>query len=129
MVLAALLLSVGGRALAQDLAQELSVEPRNTASLEALIAAGESGEDYVLIDVRTPREYADGHLPTAINIDHREIADGLAEMDRDQPIVLYCRTGNRSGRADRTLRRMGFTNVVDFGGIIHWDGRVTTDSE
>ncbi len=110
-------------------AQELAVEPRNTASLEALIATAESGEGYVLIDVRTPQEYAGGHIPTAVNIDYREIEDALSEMDRDQPVVLYCRTGNRSSRADRTLQQMGFTNVVDFGGIIHWDGRVTTGSE
>jgi rhodanese-related sulfurtransferase len=110
-------------------AQELTVEPRDTASLEALIAAGESGADYVLIDVRTPEEYAGGHIPTAINIDYREIGDALSGMDRDQPIVLYCRSGNRSGRAERTLQRMGFTDVVDFGGIIHWNGSVTTGSE
>jgi len=105
-------------------AQVLGVEPRNTRSLEEAIAAtGDTGE-LLLIDVRTPEEYRSGHIPTAINIDYREIADGLEETDRDQRIVLYCRSGSRSRNAYRTLREMGFTNVVDFGGIIHWDGEV-----
>ncbi|MFW5643960.1 MAG: rhodanese-like domain-containing protein [Alkalispirochaeta sp.] len=106
------------------MAQTISVKPGDTASLEEAIAgAGDSG-DLLLIDVRTPEEFRSGHIPTAINIDHRRIAEGAAEIDRDQRIVLYCRSGSRSRSAYRTLREMGFTDVVDFGGIIHWKGEI-----
>ena len=77
-----------------------------------------------LIDVRTPGEFAQGHIPTAENIDYRRIATRMAEGDRDALIVVYCRSGSRSARAARTLASLGYTNVVDFGGIIRWNGPV-----
>jgi rhodanese-related sulfurtransferase len=117
-------LIVGLVVVAAITAQVLGVQPRNTRSLEEAIAAtGDTGE-LLLVDVRTPEEFRSGHIPTAINIDYREISEGMDGIDRDQRIVLYCRSGSRSRSAYRTLQEMGFTNVVDFGGIIHWDGEV-----
>ena len=80
--------------------------------------------DYLLVDVRTPQEYSGGHIPTAINVDYRQVDEGLADVDRDQLVIVYCRSGNRSGQAFTTLESMGFTNLVDFGGINRWEGEL-----
>lgn len=82
-----------------------------------------ASEEYLLLDVRTQAEYRSGHIPTADNIDYRELKDNPAlPEDTDALIILYCRSGNRSGIADKTLRRMGYSNVYDFGGISRWSG-------
>jgi rhodanese-related sulfurtransferase len=83
----------------------------------------EARDEFLLIDVRSPGEYAAGHIPTAENTDYRVIGDRMADGDRDVPVVVYCRSGNRSGRAARTLSRLGYT-IVDFGGISRWDGPI-----
>lgn len=95
---------------------------RDPAGLARMIA--EAPGEFRLIDVRTPGEFSQGHIPTAENIDYRLIAERMADGERDQLIVVYCRSGNRSARAARTLASMGYTNVVDFGGINRWNGPV-----
>jgi phage shock protein E len=71
----------------------------------------------ILIDVRTAREFKDGHLDKAINIPHTEMGEKIAALvtNKGDRIVLYCRSGNRSGIAEGTLRAMGYTNVVNAG--------------
>jgi rhodanese-related sulfurtransferase len=86
-------------------------------------------EQILLLDVRTPAEYEAGHIPGAELLPHSEILASGLELDRDTPIVLYCRSGNRSGQAYRELVRQGFTNLVDFGGIFRWGGEIRTGSE
>jgi phage shock protein E len=93
-----------------------------SAELERLISDGRAGEDYLLVDVRTDGEFRGGHIPTAINIDHREIGRGMEGVDRDMPVILYCRSGARSSTAYRVLQEMGFTDLTDFGGIRNWKG-------
>lgn len=80
------------------------------------------GERFVLVDVRTPAEFADGHIPTAINIPHNEIILRPPTLDKDETIVLYCRSGNRSAQAARALKQAGYRRVIDFGGISRWNG-------
>lgn len=77
-------------------------------------------ESIVLVDVRTPREYDSGHIPGAQNIPHTEIAANPPTDDRDAVIVLYCRTGSRSSYAERALRNLGYSEVIDFGGVVSW---------
>jgi rhodanese-related sulfurtransferase len=80
-------------------------------------------ENLVVLDVRTPAEYQEGHLPDAALIDFYEadFAEQLAELDRDAPYLLYCRSGNRSGQARALMEQLGFTNVADVdGGILAW---------
>ena len=90
---------------------------------EVLADLIESGErDYILVDVRTPEEYAEGYIPTAVNIPLSEIGENPPTEDRDALIILYCRSGNRSGQAQRILEGLGYTNVHNFGGIIDWSG-------
>jgi rhodanese-related sulfurtransferase len=76
-----------------------------------------------VIDVRTPMEFEGPRLAGAVNVDFEGGAfeQGMAAFDRDAPIAIYCRSGNRSGQAMSILRSMGFTDVVDLeGGIIAW---------
>ena len=83
-------------------------------------------EDFYLVDVRTTAEYEAGHIPGALHHDYREIAEDLPTEDRDAFVVVYCRTGNRSNSAARTLERLGFTRVLDWGGIVDWPYDVVT---
>lgn len=79
--------------------------------------------DLVVLDVRTPDEYAGGRLPDAQLLDfyRSDFADRLAELPKDVPYLLYCRSGNRSGQTRALMEQMGFTNVADVdGGIASW---------
>lgn len=73
----------------------------------------------VVIDVRTPAEYAVGHVPQALNIDHSAIEQriGEAKVTKDDTIILYCRSGRRSGIALETLQKMGYTRVENYGSL------------
>lgn len=75
---------------------------------------------HVLIDVRTPAEYADGHIANSINISVDQITNRLSEIPRDQPIVVYCRSGNRSAQASQILSNLGYNIIYDLGGIQQW---------
>ncbi len=78
----------------------------------------------VFLDIRTPQEYAAGHIPGAILIDFYspQFKEKLDMLDRDAPYVLYCRTGNRSGRSLQILNAMGFTQIYHMrDGIIGWN--------
>lgn len=77
----------------------------------------------VVVDVRTPSEFAAGHLPEAINIDAEggDFAQRIAGLDKNASYALYCRSGRRSGIALDTMTSAGFTHVVDLsGGVIAW---------
>ena len=82
-----------------------------------------------ILDVRTAAEYNEGHIPGAINIPNEAIGtDAIPELpDKDQLILVYCRSGNRSKQASEKLVKLGYTNVVEFGGIIDWPGETETN--
>ena len=74
-----------------------------------------------LVDVRTPAEYAAGHIEGAINLPLSTIESRAGELgDQSKPIILYCRSGNRSGRAAKLLQRLGFSAVHNLGGMSSW---------
>ena len=100
-------------------------------SMEEAMAMMESESGYILLDVRTPEEYAAGHIPGAINIPNEVIgSDPIPELpDLDQLILVYCRSGNRSKQASEKLAQLGYTNVVEFGGINDWPGDVVSGAE
>lgn len=87
----------------------------------------ESG--YAIVDVRRQDEYATGHIPGAICIPNESIgSERPTELpDLGQLILVYCRSGNRSKQAARKLADLGYTNVVEFGGINTWPGEIVTD--
>ena len=82
--------------------------------------------DFLIVDVRRADEFAEGHIPGAINIANEDIVSSEpAELpDKDQVIYVYCRSGNRSKQASAKLAAMGYTNIVEFGGILDWTGEV-----
>lgn len=77
---------------------------------------------YVILDVRTEEEFAEGHIEGAILIPNDEIAEKAEGIltDKDQKILVYCRSGRRSKLAAEALLALGYTNVWEFGGIIDW---------
>ena len=82
---------------------------------------------YVILDVRTKQEFAGGHIPNAINVPNESIADKQPEQlpDKNQMILVYCRSGRRSKQAAQKLADMGYTDVREFGGINTWQGETT----
>lgn len=79
-----------------------------------------SSTAHLLIDVRTAQEFNSGHIAGAVNIPVDALASRLSEVPSDQPVVVYCRSGNRSAQASNILAQAGYTAVYDLGGIITW---------
>ena len=101
---------------------------KHISQAEAMkIMAGD--EPYVIVDVRRPDEFAKGHIPGAINVPNEGIADEQpAELpDLDPVLLVYCQTGRRSAAASKKLADIGYTRVLEFGGIMTWKGEVVTD--
>lgn len=98
-------------------------------TMEDAAAMMEEETDYIILDVRTEEEYASGHIPNAINIPNEVIgSEEIPELpDKDQLILVYCRSGNRSKQASKKLANLGYTNVVEFGGIMDWTGEIVTE--
>ncbi|MBE6558364.1 MAG: rhodanese-like domain-containing protein [Ruminococcaceae bacterium] len=98
-------------------------------NMDAAVAMMEQETDYIILDVRRPDEYATGHIPNAINLPNETI--GTAEISvlprKDQLIMVYCRSGRRSKEASEKLAKQGYTNVVEFGGILDWKGHIVSD--
>ena len=82
----------------------------------------DSGEDYILLDVREQYEFDEGHIPGAILIPHEQITETAEEMlpQKEAQILVYCRSGRRSKIASEALAKLGYTNIKEFGGIIDW---------
>ena len=101
---------------------------KHISQAEAMkIMAGD--EPYVIVDVRRPDEFAKGHIPGAINVPNEDIADEQpAELpDLDQVLLVHCQTGRRSAAASKKLADIGYTRVLEFGGIMTWKGEVVAD--
>lgn len=75
---------------------------------------------HLLLDVRTPEEFATGHIPGAVNISLQTLESRLSSIPADQPVVIYCRSGNRSATAAQILAAAGYPNIYDMGGILAW---------
>ena len=88
-------------------------------------------DGHVIVDVRRPDEFADGHIPGAICIPNESIGSEQPEElpDLSQVILVYCHSGNRSKQAAQKLFDMGYTNVYEFGGILDWTGEVVTETQ
>ncbi len=82
----------------------------------------DSGEDFVILDVREQDEFDEGHIAGSILIPYTEIDNKAEEMlpDKDKQILVYCRSGRRSKIAAEALSKLGYSNIKEFGGIIDW---------
>ena len=96
--------------------------------MKEAVSMMEEESEYILLDVRTPEEFVDKHIPGAINIPNEIIeTQALSQLpDKDQLILVYCRSGNRSKQASEKLVALGYTNVVEFGGINDWPGETVS---
>ena len=83
-------------------------------------------ENYIILDVRTIEEYNDGHIPNAICIPNETIDENVVNKlpNKEQLILIYCRSGNRSKQATKKLKDLGYLNLIEFGGIIDWPGEI-----
>ncbi len=77
-------------------------------------------QPHTLIDVRTPMEFRSGHIPGAINIDVQSLHSQLGKVSKDNPVIVYCLSGSRSGQAASMLERAGHTEVYNLGAIGAW---------
>ena len=97
-------------------------------TMDEAVAMMEQETGYIILDVRRPDEYAAGHIPNAINVPNESIGtDEIPELpNKDQLIMVYCRSGRRSKEASEKLVKLGYTNIVEFGGILDWKGETVT---
>ena len=106
--------------------------PKRTAdsyrqiSMQEAMDMMEKEKNYIILDVRTVAEYESGHIPGAICVPNETIGtQKIPELpDKDQLILVYCRSGNRSKQASEKLVKLGYTNIVEFGGINSWPGEI-----
>ena len=96
--------------------------------MEEAITMMEEETGYIILDVRTAQEYSEKHIPGAINIANESIGtEDISELpDKDQLILVYCRSGNRSKQASEKLVKLGYTNIIEIGGINSWPGETVT---
>ena len=109
-------------------------QPENTyrqISQEEAAKLMQEQSDYILLDVRTQAEFAESHIPGAICIPNETIGTGeIPELpDKEQLILVYCRSGNRSKQASEKLVKLGYTNIAEFGGINTWPGETVSGGE
>ena len=95
-------------------------------SMDEIVQIMNENSDYVIFDVRTMQEYNEGHIPNAICIPNETISENIINKlpNKEQLILIYCRSGNRSKQAAQKLKNLGYTNLIEFGGIIDWAGDI-----
>ena len=98
-------------------------------TMEEAMVMMEEEENYIILDVRTVEEFEEKHIPGAINVPNEMIkVKGPKELpDKEQLILVYCRSGNRSKQASEKLVSLGYTNVYEFGGINEWTGETVSE--
>ncbi len=98
-------------------------------SMEEAVTIMKQESGYILLDVRTVEEFNEKHIPDAVNIPNESIGTQpiSALPDKDQLILVYCRSGNRSKQASEKLVALGYTNIVECGGINDWQGETISE--
>ncbi len=103
----------------KNTSEDATVELITVEEMDSLLKM----EDVVLVDVRTPKEYTEGHIESAINIDFRDdnFEALIAKVDKSKPVAVYCGRGGRSGKCSAYMKKAGFTKIYDLdGGITEW---------
>lgn len=111
-----MLLAATGTAIAQDAA----IVGSTTIGADELMSRIEAETAPTILDVRTPEEFAAGHVPGAINIPYTELEERYSELELESSdeLVVYCQSGRRAAIAEAALSELGFTNVWDLDGHI-----------
>lgn len=128
-ILAILLFLIGCKYKGNILDKPGMVDSYAQIDQEAAKKMMEQQDGHIVVDVRRPDEYAQGHIPGAVCVPNEEIGEERPALlpDLDQIILVYCRSGRRSKEAAQKLFDMGYTHVFEFGGIIDWTGEVVSD--
>ena len=93
---------------------------------EELVVLLKANKEIKLIDVRTPEEYGAGHISRAENINFfsKNFSKSLAELDKEEPLIIYCKSGRRSGKSIVTFKELGFTKIYELeGGVLNWKSK------
>ncbi|MDD4802539.1 MAG: rhodanese-like domain-containing protein [Syntrophomonas sp.] len=114
-------ISLPAQSIAEKNTQNPAIEYKKITAKEAKSRI-DSGEQIIIVDVRTEAEYISEHIPNAVLIPNETIANSMPALlpALDAEILIYCRSGNRSAQAAKKLIAIGYTNVYDFGGIANW---------
>ena len=114
----------GTPAVPQEAPKQEAPATYRQITMDEAIAMMASESNYIILDVRRADEFAEKHIPGAINVANESIGtEEIPELpNKGQLILVYCRSGNRSKNAAQKLANLGYTNIVEFGGIIYWPG-------
>ena len=83
-------------------------------------------ENAVLLDVRTPEEFSEGHIPSAVNLSHEKVEKEISSLipDKDTAVYIYCKSGVRAKKAAESMAKQGYTKIKEIGGILDYTGRI-----
>ena len=97
-------------------------------SMKEAVSIMETEDNYIILDVRTKEEYQEKHIPGAVNLPNETIGtEDIPELPaKEQLILVYCRSGNRSKQAAKKLAALGYTNIIEIGGINDWTGETVS---
>lgn len=95
---------------------------RQFVSYKELLQMLESGEKFILLDVRTGSEYKSGHIPGAKNAPQEKLIKSVSKTKKETPLVVYCHSGSRARRAKKALEMAGYSHVQSFGSLSRWKG-------
>ena len=125
-ILIILVVIIGGVIMLDKNIEKETTKQIQYVSMEEITTIMQENTNYIILDVRTIEEYNQGHIPNAICIPNETIDETVTTKlpNKDQLILIYCRSGNRSKQAALKLQQLGYTNLVEFGGIIDWDGPI-----
>ena len=126
MKLLAVMLMLVGCTVAPDTNKEVGYKQMK---MEEAMQYMQQNDDYILVDVRRPDEFDAGYIPGAINIPNESITDKeIPELpNKDAKILVYCRSGNRSVQASEKLVKLGYTNIIEIGGINSYTGEISAN--
>ena len=121
-----LVVIIGGVIMLNRNTEKETTNPIQYVSMEEITTIMQENTNYIILDARTMEEYNEGHIPNAICIPNETIDETVTTKlpNKDQLILIYCRSGNRSKQAALKLQQLGYTNLVEFGGIIDWGGPI-----
>lgn len=125
-ILIILVVIIGGVIMLNKNTEKETTNQIQYVSMEEITTIMQENTNYIILDARTIDEYNEGHIPNAICIPNETIDETVTEQlpNKDQLILIYCRSGNRSKQAALKLQQLGYTNLVEFGGIIDWEGLI-----
>lgn len=125
-VLIILVISLGGICIIKLKNTDNNIAKVKHVSMQEITKIIAENSNYIILDVRTIEEYKEGHIPNAICIPNETIGEDTKNLlkDKGQLILIYCRSGNRSKQATEKLQKLGYTNLIEFGGIIDWKGEI-----